>query len=286
MTATITNAFQQQFGQTFYAAAQQMDSRLASVLIDKGTITGESFTVNALSAAQDTPQDTTRHGDTVWSDISHSTRVALMLDYFDALPIDRADIPKLVANPSGKYIEALRNGWNRRKDKVIYNALRGSAQAKDGSTSALPSGQKIAHGSAGINKTKILSTLELFRANENDAENGRKLYFLYNSAMISDILADTTLTSADYMAVKMIQEGGVAKNWAGFTWIPYNGLYTSGGVTYTVAFADNALEHGTGFMEARVDIRADKKNTWQCSLAASFGAVRREDVGVVEVAFQ
>ena len=286
MPATITTAFVQQFDSTFKAAAQQTDSRLASVLMDKGTITGESFTTNALSAAQNTPQDLTRHGDTIWSDITHSTRVALMLDYFDALPVDRADLPKLLANPSGKYIEALRAGWNRRKDKQIYDALRGNAQAKDGSLTALPSAQKIAHGGTGYTKTKVINARKLFRLNENDQHTGKKLFHLYNAQMLEDILADTQLTSADYMAVKMLQEGDVSKSWCGFTWIPYENFYFASSTYYALAFTNDALEHGTGFMEARVDPRPDKKNTTQASLAASFGAVRREDVGVVEIAFQ
>lgn len=131
-----------------------------------------------------------------------------------------------------------------------------------------------------------MNALKLFRSNENDMYNGKKLYMTYNNAMLEDVLTDTSLTSADYMAVKMLQEGSIGGKWCGFEWIPYEGLYTSGGVTYALAFTNDALEHGTGFFEAKAAYRPDKKDTLQVSLQASFGCVRREDVGVVEVAFQ
>lgn len=286
MTDTITTANVIQWDTAMRLLAQQQDSRLAKVLIDRGTITGESFTVNRLAAAANTPANTTRHGDTTWSDITHSARVALMSDYFDALPIDRADVAKILVNPTSRYQQSLLAGWNRRKDRLIYDALRGSAQAKDGSTTALPSGQKIAHGSTGYTKAKVINARKLFRVNENDQHNGKKLYHLYNAQMLEDILADTQLTSADYMTVKMLQEGDVGKMWCGFEWIPYEDMYYASSTYYALAFTNDALEHGMGYFESKLSVRNDKKDTTQASLAASFGSVRAEDTGVVEIAFQ
>lgn len=286
MPATITEAFVQQWDSAIRLQAQQKVSRLESTVMDRGSITGESFTANRLAPADDTPENTTRHGDTQWSDIVHSTRVALMRDYYQALPIDRADEPKLLANPNGSYQESLLASWNRRKDAVIFAALTGAAQTKAGGTVSVPAGQTIVHGSTGMTKAKILTTRKLFRKNEADDANGEELYFAFNSEMLEDILADTTLTSADWMAVKMLQQGDISGKWCGFNWVPYERITLVGSTYTTAAWAKSAVHFGTGFVEGRATRRADKKDTMQVSMAGSVGAVRVEEEKVVLVQFQ
>jgi hypothetical protein len=283
---TITNAFVQQWDSAIRLQAQQKESRLARLVIDRGTITGESFTANRLAPAEDTPANTTRHGDTIFSDITHGTRVAIMQDFFQALPVDRNDEPKLLANPNGAYQDSLVAAWNRRKDRVIYAALTGSAQLKDGSTQAMTAGQTILHGGTGMTKTKIITARRLFRANEADEHNGEELFMLYDSRMLEDILADATLTTVDQVTVKAFQEGDINRKWAGFTWIPYERLNVSGGTYTTVAFTRSSCHFGTGFMEGSAGRRKDKKNLMQVDMAGSVGAVRIEEEKVVLVEFQ
>ena len=88
MSQTITNAFVIQWDTTIRQQAQQMDSRFASAVTDRGNITGESFTANRLAPLEDMPANNVRHGDTVWSEANHSTRIALMQDFYQALPVD------------------------------------------------------------------------------------------------------------------------------------------------------------------------------------------------------
>lgn len=286
MPTSITQAFVQQWDATIRLNAQQKVSRLEATVTPRGQITGESFTANMLAAIEDTPQNNQRHGDTVWSDATHSTRVGLMADFYQALPVDRADEPKLLANPNGSYQESLLAAWNRRKDKVIYRALMDAAQLKTGSTATVPSGQIIVHGAAGLTKAKIIQAKRLFRANEADEHAGEQLYFAYNAIALEDVLGDTTLTSADFMAVKMLQSGDVSGKWLGFNWVPYEGIDLSGSTYTTIAWAKSAVHFGTGFVEGRAQRRADKKDTLQVSMAGSVGAVRVEETRVVKVEFQ
>lgn len=286
MSTTITQAFVQQWDSAIRLQAQQKESRLVQTVTDRGAITGESFTANRLAPAENTPANSTRHGDTVFSDITHSTRVAIMQDFFQALPVDRNDEPKLLANPNGAYQESLVAAWNRRKDAIVWAALVGSAQIKDGSTVAVPSGQTILHGSAGLTKAKILTTRKLFRKNEADDMAGEQIYFAYNSEMLEDILADTTLTSADWMAVKMLQQGDVSGKWCGFNWVPYEGISFATPTYTTAAWCKSAVHFGTGFVEGTAGRRKDKKNLMQVDMAGSVGAVRVEEEKVVLVQFQ
>ncbi|MFX5522699.1 phage capsid protein, partial [Acinetobacter baumannii] len=75
----------------------------------------------------------------------------------------------------------------------------------------------------GLTKAKIIQARSIFRANETDGVDGDgdELFFLYDSLALTQILSDTTLTSADFMTGKMLQEGGVGGKWMGFTWIPF-----------------------------------------------------------------
>ena len=286
MPQTITQAFVQQFDSTIRLQAQQSESRLVSCIHDRGTITGESFTANMLAAVDELDEDNVRHGDTVWSDILHNTRVAVMQDFFKAFPVDRADVPKLLANPNGAYMQRLIAAANLRKDKLVYDALRGVSTKKNGDIVALPASQKIVHGSTGLTKAKIIQAKKMFRANEADEHNGEELFMTYNADMLEDVLTDTTLTSADHMAVKMLQEGDISGRWLGFKLKPYERLHTDGATTYAIAWAKSAAHFGTGFTEGDSKRRGDKKNTMQVSMAASYGATRVEEEKVVEIAFQ
>ncbi len=286
MPQSITQAFVVQWDTQIKLLAQQQDSRLWGSLTDRGSITGESFTTNLLAAIEDTPENTVRHGDTTWSDAIHTTRVALMQDFYQALPVDRNDEPKLLANPlSGSYNASLMAAWNRRKDKIAYRALVGNAQAKDGTIITLPSSQKIVAGGTGFTKAKLITARKIFRKNEADNHNGETLNIVYTSEMLEDILSDTTLTSADFLAVQMLQKGDVTGNWMGFNWIPYEGIDVSAGTYTTVAFAKSAVQTGTGFVEGKASRRPDKKDLMQVSMAGSVGAARTEETKVVTIDF-
>lgn len=286
----LTLAFVKQFDTDLRMLAQQKDSRLSKAATDRGTITGSSFTANRLAKSDKTPQRNVRFGDTVWSTPDHSTRIALMRDYYDALPVDRFDEPKVLANPAaGGYMANLHSGWNRRTDDIIYRALIDDALAQATETTtttvALPSSQIIVDGGTAFTKAKLLTARKIFRANEADAHAGEELFIIYTADMLEDILADTTLTSADYMAVKMLQDGDVSGKWCGFSWIPFEGIDETGGVASTVAWAKSAVHVGKGFVEGKAQRRADKQDALQLSMAGSNGAVRVEEEKVVKINF-
>lgn len=287
-STTITAAFVQQWDTAIRLQAQQSESRLMKAVTDRGQIAGDGFTVNNLSSVE-LDENTVRHGDTEWGEISHTNRLAVMKDFYKALPLDRNDIPKMIVNPvtGGDYMRSLMNAKNRKADAVIYAALGGTINSKDGVTSnVLPAGQKIAHGGTGMTKAKLIQARSIFRANECDEENGEELFIMYNHEALTDILSDTTLTSADYMAVQMLQSGKVAQNWLGFNWIPYQGLTFVGSTYYAYAWAKSGIHFGKGYEEGNVTRRGDKKDLWQVSMGASYGAGRQDETKVVEIAFQ
>ncbi|MDP2074630.1 phage capsid protein [Hydrogenophaga sp.] len=286
--STITQAFVQQWDTAIRMEAAQRDSRFMAAVTDRGSITGESFSINFLGDDGSLlDANTVRHGDTEWSLADHSTPIVNMADFYKAFPLDRNDIPKMLVNPvtGGDYMQLLMNAKNRRIDDIIYKAARGNQLKKDGTSEALPAGQKIAVGGTGFTKTKLIQAKALFRLNEADEMAGEELYIAYDSLMLEDILADTTLTSADFMAVKMLQEGSVSGKWMGFKWLAYNGIERTGGTSYTIAWAKSGIHCGKGYEEGNVTRRGDKKDAWQVSMGASYGAGRQDKKKVVEIAF-
>lgn len=287
MNNTITSAFVTQFHDSFVAAAEQKESRFQSCVTSRGLIKGSSFTANDMGTVEANVV-TARYGDTEWSIPDAGVRSALMTDYDVAIPIERTDLAKLLANPQGDYLQRSIAALNRKKDKVIYDAIRGSALRKtDESGSfagvAVPAGQIIAAGGTGMTKTKLITARKLFRSNEADNHAGEEIYMAYDSGMLEDILADTTLTSADFMAVKMLQEGDIKGKWLGFNWVPYEAL--TGTTTKTsVAWCKSGVHFGMGEdINTDVGPRRDKRNLIQIYAAAALAAVRVNEQKVVTI---
>ena len=290
----ITAAFVQQFHDNYELASAQNESRLLKTVVNRGRIQGESFTINDMGQVEMTASGA-RFGDTTWTIPDAGVRTALMADFDLFIPIESRDIPKLKAHPNDKYIKLLYNARNRKIDDIIYQAAVGTVSRKvvaDNGTAttsnvALPAGQLILSG-AGTLKQKIIKAKALFRKNECDEHNGEQLYIIYTSSMLESILGDTTLTSADFMAGKMIQEGGVGGKWMGFNWIPYEKLNQGAAVgeKRTVAYCGSAIHFGdAAITDFDITTRADKKNIKQVGGVHSFGAGRANENKVVAIDF-
>ncbi|MEF9956671.1 MAG: phage capsid protein [Acinetobacter sp.] len=289
----ITAAFVQQYHNTYEVAAMQNESRLLKTVVNRGVIEGESFTINDMGQVEMSASGA-RFGDTTWTIPDAGVRTALMSDFDLFIPIENRDLPKLKATPNDKYMKNLLSAKNRKTDDVIYQALVGGvtrttvndAGVKSVGTVQLPAGQIILSG-FGTLKAQLVKAKALFRKNECDEHAGEQLHILYTSEMLEKILGDTTLTSADFMAGKMLQEGGVGGKWLGFNWIPYEKLNNgAAGATErrTVAYCGSAAHFGdapiTGF---DISTRPDKKNIKQVGGVHSFAAGRANELKVVAI---
>ena len=290
----VTAAFVQQFHNTYEVASMQNESRLLKTVVNRGVIEGESFALNDMGQVEMTASGA-RFGDTPWTIPDSGVRTALMSDFDLFIPIEKRDEPKLKALPTDKYMKNLISAKNRKTDDIIYQAAVGGvtrttvsdAGVKSVATVQLPAGQIILSG-FGTLKQKLAKAKSLFRKNECDEHNGEILNILYTSDMMISILGDTTLTSADFMAGKMIQEGGVGGKWMGFNWIPYEKLNQGAAVgeLRTVAYCGSAVHFGdaaiTGF---DISTRPDKKNIKQVGGVHSFAAGRANEKKVVAIDF-
>ena len=290
----ITAAFVQQFHDNYEVACAQNESRLLKTVVNRGRIEGESFTINDMGQVE-MQASGARFGDTQWTIPDVGVRTAIMSDWDLFIPIESRDIPKLKAHPNDKYIKLLKSARDRKTDDLIYHALVGGVTrtvvddsgAKTVSTVQLPASQIILSGFGSL-KQQLVKAKAIFRANECDEHNGENLYILYTSTMLEKILSDTTLTSADFMAGKMLQEGGVGGKWLGFNWIPYEKLKQGAAVgeMRTVAYSGTACHFGdAAITDFGITARPDKKNIKQVGGVHSFGAGRSNEQKVVAIDF-
>jgi Phage capsid protein len=293
-SVTITTAFKQQFHDTFIHALQQRESLLGNTVVNRGMISGSSFTVNNIGS-NEMREVTGRYQDKSAQDVDHSTRIAYMADFdFGPYVVDSFDMPKLVADPTYKYLEMGLAAAARRKDVTIYRALADAAPTRNAeggtiTTTALPAGQLIAAGGTGLTRAKVIQAKSIFRRNRADSqyEPGTKLYLAYNADAVRQILSDTTLISADFLAVRMLEQGEVT-NWCGFEWVPYEGLdVPAANTARTFAWSSTAVHYGTG-INVKTDVsenKAKRGHPMEVYGVMSLGAVRQDERKVVQIDF-
>jgi len=208
-----------------------------------------------------------------------------MADYNWADLVDKVDKLKLINDPTNPYVMNAASAFGRTKDDVIITAALGTAETgEDGSGSqALPTAQKIVHGSAGLTLAKLISAKEILM--EADVDPDLPQYCFYNGAMLTDLLNDSTITSADYNTVKLLVEGKVD------TFMGYKFIHTerltqdSTPNRQCIVMTQGAI--GLGLPEdvtVKISERDDKNYSTQVYVEMSIGAVRLEDAQVVEIA--
>jgi hypothetical protein len=283
MSTQITTAFVQQFSANIQMLSQQMGSLLRDA-VDVESVNGEKAFFDQVGAASAVLR-TSRHADTPLVDTPHSRRMVTMSDYEYADLIDDQDKVRLLADPTSTYSRAAAAAMGRAMDDVVIAAALGTAQTgKDGSTStALPSGQKVAHGSAGLTIAKLLSAKEILDANSVDPSITR--HIVVSPKQISDLLNNTTVTSSDFNTVKALAQGEL-NTFVGFNFIVSNRLTTdSNSDRQVIAFASDGIKLAVGKEpSARIDERADKSYATQVYYCQSVGATRMEEEKVVEIA--
>lgn len=282
MSTQITEAFRQAFGDNFMHVAQQKLSRLEPCVTIEGGIAGMSKSINRLGQRSATRR-LTRHGDTPINDQPHSTRFVDLYDWEDGDMVDDQDKVRTLIDPTSDYVQAMVASMNRAKDSEIIAAINGNSRSSTGNI-ALPSTQKILVGGTGLTKAKIIATKKIFRANEADEEAGEDLFFGYSSAGLSDVLTDTQLTSADYLAVQMLQNGTLKGRWMGFTWVPSERFAKVSTTRYLQAWAKSGVVLGKG-QDVTTRVGEDPSKGFNVRVYAkqSLGAVRVEEEKVVEV---
>ena len=282
MSVQITTAFVEQYKSNVFHLAQQKGSRLRDAVRTE-TVVGKAHFFERIGSTAALKR-TSRHSDTPRVDTPHSRRKVTMDDYDWADLIDNEDKVRMLISPSSEYAQAGAWAMGRAMDDAIIDAASGNAfgGVAGGTTVALPSAQKIVHGSAGLSVTKLIEAKEILDANSVDPEEPR--YCVVTSKQLSDLLAITQITSADFNSVKALVQGDI-DTFLGFNFIRTERLDTNSSSNRLVlAFAQSGIGLAVGQdIQTRISERADKNYATQVFLSMTIGATRIEDEKVVEI---
>ncbi len=285
MSVNITTSFVEQYSANVQMLSQQMGSLLRGA-VDVESIKGKNAFFEQIGAT--TAQlRTSRHGNTPQIDMPHSRRRLSLASYEWADLIDDADKVRMLIDPTSSYAKAAAAAMGRSMDDVIITAALGSANTgvSGGTSTALPSGQKVAHGSAGLTVAKLLSAKKIL--DQNSVDPSIKRYCVVSPEQVEDLLNTTEVKSSDFNTVKALAQGDV-NSFLGFEFITSNRLTTdSNSDRQVIAFASDGIKLGIGKdITARISERDDKSYSTQVYYCMDIGATRMEEEKVVEIACQ
>lgn len=267
-------------------------------------ITGDTMYVERIGP-KDAVRNTTRHGDTPYSDAEHTRRKLSMEDWdVPADLIDKPDKLKLLIEPESVYAQNQTFSLNRVQDDVVIIAL--GAAAYGGHTGGTTvnnydvgecrliagDGTIVTAGSNHSNTTataltiaKLLTCKQLLEDAEIDPD--RQRYFVANPYNINQFINLTEVKSSEYNNTKALADGRLDINFAGFKFIPSTRLATGGTETdckACYAFVQDAIVLAVA-REPTVDVTPlpTKRNAIQVYSTLSIGATRVEGPAVVEI---
>lgn len=285
---TIDSVFVKQYADTYLALLEQKESKLLSTVTNIGSITGTSWTLNELGTLGDEFSTLTRFGETQYTDASFASRLAIMNDFPNFTRLAIQDLYKLKAQPQDQLLQRLHSKWNRKVDKVVYNALIGTVARKEVGADtytnvALPATQILGDAAAPITKQLLIDIRTKFMENECDEQ----IYVTYNSDLLNALLADPTLTSADYLAGQLLQRGEVS-NFLGFQWVHYEGIRAADGLSATgVAYTKSAVEVGINSISPLKIVEVETANRFHSiGHVEAIGAARSDEKKVVAFKFK
>ena len=286
--SSIDSIFVKQYADTYTILLEQKESKLLSTVTNIGSVTGTSFTVNEMGTLGDEFTSLTRFGDTQYVDASFASRLATMNDFPNFTRLAIQDLYKLKAQPQDQLLQRLHAKWNRKLDSVVYNALIGTAPRKEVGADtytnvALPATQILGSATVAPTKQLLIDIRTKFMENECDED----IYITYNADLLNAILADPTLTSADYLAGQMLQKGDVS-NFLGFNWVHTEQIKAADGLSATgVAYTRSSVEVGINSISPLKIVEIETANRYHSiGHIEAIGAVRTDEKRVVAFKFK
>ena len=283
MAESIEQFFVNQYQNTIRVLSQQMGSRLEMTTIPPVRQTGENLFWERMGATAAVDL-ASRHDDTPNIEVDHSRRKQTATPKVWATLLDWQDVNRMIVDPTSYYNTIAVAAMNRAKDDIIIDALGGNAYSGQTGTTAvaLPSAQKIAHGSTSLTLSKLLTAKEMLDEAEVDEEMER--YCVLAANQITSLLGTTEIKSSDYNTVKALAAGQI-DTFLGFKFIRSQRLDLTASVRYCYCYAKGAIGYGIlDDIQTKIDQRPDKNYAWQVYVKMDIGATRIEEEQVIEVA--
>lgn len=284
----ITTATKRQFSDAYRLFAQQMLSK-AEAMVEIEQSTGAVGYIDYIGVADEPEQRKALIAQTNLTEIPHGRRQYVCAPYDKAVPLSDVAIRRIIADPSGKYMQAMLAATNRMKDKRLFAAALGnsvsvSTDLMTTSNLSLDSTQKIVEGGTeGMSVLKVGKSATQFNLNEIPAEFQRWLFL--SPLAIEDLLfePEVQMSTVHQMALEAIQKGEV-KMLFGFNTVMSNYLPKTGNIRSAIAWVREgmALAYQESYY-AVLEKRPDLNGIVQCRSHIDFGATRLQETHVFEI---
>ncbi len=270
------------YGTNVSMLAQQVGSRLRNTVTVKSGVVGEETYMDQIEAFEAIARGN-RLAATDPTLASYARRRIALEDFYIAKGLDKMDDIRTLADPTSAISRSGIAGLGRKIDDQIIAALYGTAYTgKVGGTSTvLPSAQKVASASTNLTLAKWLDALEIL--NGNDVDPSDEKFLLIGSNQLSSLLNTTEIKSADYNSVKALVQGQV-NSFLGCTVIRTERLPVATSVRKCLLYTKSGIGLAIGRdIVSRIDELPTNHYAKQLYFSMSIGASRLEEDKVVEI---
>lgn len=289
MSFEVTTAMVQQYRANIGLLTQQRMSKLEP-LVRRESIRAEFEYFDRIGPveAQKRPG---RHSDTPLMSTPHDRRRVTSAPYNWADLVDKPDKLRMLTDPAAAYTVNAVMAFNRAKDRIIIDAMFGTAEAgKEGTikvpfpdTQTITSAGAVGTGtpSDGLTIDKLLAAKDmLWKAEVDDT---MPIFCACSSAQLIELLKTTEIKNADYNTVRALAQGTV-DTFMGFKFVrtemlPFDGTTRD----CAIWVMDGMLLATAEDITAKVSERADKNYSQQVYVEMDMGAVRMEECKVIKL---
>ena len=268
MSTTIDQAFVKQFEQEVHQSYQRMGSKLRNTVRFKNDVRGATTTFQKVGKGAAMTKST--HGQVPVMNLVHSSKEAVLKDYYAGDWIDRLDELKINHDERQTIATAGAYALGRKTDEMIIDALESATS-------------EIADANIGMTKDKILEAFELLGG--KDVPDDGQRFCIVGHKQWSELLGITEFASADYVGQDNLPwQGAQAKFWLGTYFMPHSGLPVDGDdIRSCFWYHRTAIGHAAG-SDVQTDI------SWHGDRASFFvnnmmsqGSILIDEDGVVEI---
>ncbi len=282
--ATLSVNFEKVYKPGFTPLLQQMVSKFRPLVTVQSFSNAEEWYMNQIGAV--TISEVADLSDnTILTNTSTARRQITKKNFpYHELVLDD-QVNNMSFDPKSSLVQNALRGFARRADALILAAATGAAKTgKNGETTTnLPAGNILAHGSEGVTYDKMLAGVEFFLSKDYV---GTDLTYAIGPAQARELLGIDKFINGDF---KRLQEGGIVSpmmsGYIGTLNLGINVnivvstlLAEAGDVRDTIMFSKEAIGLGVGKEPTfKHVVRGDKNSQDQLSIISIMGASRLDE---------
>lgn len=309
MSFNINTAFVQQYSTNIMMLLQQQGSRLRNV-VQNYSFQGKAASMAEQFGSVSPVRNQARHSDTPLISTPQDKRWIYPNDYDWADLIDNQDRLRMLIDPAGPYTQAGVMAMGRAIDDEIISGFFGANNTGENGTvstgtlyaynsnSQIIAGTTGASAATGLNIAKLRAAKKKLLEAELDVDN-EQLFCVISAKQHDDLLNEAQAISLEYNTRPVLVDGRIM-SFMGFNFIhseripgasgfntsinpgvtstDSDGHYVTGSRWMVPVFAKSGVALGLwNDIQATVDRRPDKRNSWQVYVTATLGAARLEE---------